>query len=195
MPPDNKTPKPSLEQLLKFKRLEKPEPAFWEKFDRELRHKQLASLVEKQPWYSQFKGFALLFARKSSPVAAFAVVLTIGYFSLTSSFVQTKNQPTPDSTLPSGNLAQIEVEVPEVKVEAVAPELANEAIVPSFRAEARYVTNIISKPRVSGQRFETISTPQAFLANFSQDRKYVAKTFSTQPTIGRSFQKKAITQF
>lgn len=41
----------TIEDLLRLKRAERPPAAFWERFDRELRAKQLSALVEKLPWW------------------------------------------------------------------------------------------------------------------------------------------------
>ena len=41
----------TLEDLLRLKRAERPPAEFWNQFDRELRAKQLAALVEKRPWW------------------------------------------------------------------------------------------------------------------------------------------------
>lgn len=41
----------SLEDLLRLKRSERPPAEFWQDFDRQLRAKQLAALVEKRPWW------------------------------------------------------------------------------------------------------------------------------------------------
>jgi len=41
----------TLEDLLRLKRSEQPPPEFWTEFDRQLRAKQLAALVEKRPWW------------------------------------------------------------------------------------------------------------------------------------------------
>ena len=41
-------PKIELEELLKLKRFEKPEPEFWEKFDQGLRKKSMEALVEER---------------------------------------------------------------------------------------------------------------------------------------------------
>lgn len=48
----SKTPsdKPSLEELLRFKRAEKPDEAFWGRFDRELHQRMMQTLVKKDPW-------------------------------------------------------------------------------------------------------------------------------------------------
>jgi hypothetical protein len=41
----------TVEDLLRLKKSERPAPEFWAAFDRELRAKQLAALVEKRPWW------------------------------------------------------------------------------------------------------------------------------------------------
>ena len=45
--------RPTLEALLQLKRAERPAPEFWEKFDRELRQKQLAALVQERRWWQR----------------------------------------------------------------------------------------------------------------------------------------------
>jgi hypothetical protein len=40
-----------LEELLRLKRAERPDPAFWARFEAELRVRQLAAIVEKRPWW------------------------------------------------------------------------------------------------------------------------------------------------
>ncbi len=41
----------TVEDLLRLKRSERPAPDFWNRFERELRAKQLAAIVEKRPWW------------------------------------------------------------------------------------------------------------------------------------------------
>ncbi len=43
--------KPTLEEVLRLKRAERPGPDFWVGFERELRQKQLTALVEKRRWW------------------------------------------------------------------------------------------------------------------------------------------------
>lgn len=62
----------TLEDLLRLKRAERPPPEFWEQFDRELRVKQLAALVEKRPWWK------LALPRASSIVARYYLPLGAG---------------------------------------------------------------------------------------------------------------------
>ena len=42
-----------VEDLLRFKRAERPDEAFWYTFDRELHQRMLQTLVKKDPWYVQ----------------------------------------------------------------------------------------------------------------------------------------------
>ncbi|MFH1498221.1 MAG: hypothetical protein ABII82_10395 [Verrucomicrobiota bacterium] len=56
--------KPTLEELLRLKRAERPQPEFWQQFDSELRRKQLAATIEPKPWWL---GLTIL-SRKLAPV-------------------------------------------------------------------------------------------------------------------------------
>lgn len=66
----------SVEDLLRFKRAERPPAGFWQQFERELRAKQLAALVEKRPWWREIS-FAQALAglrRYHVPTSAAAVL-------------------------------------------------------------------------------------------------------------------------
>jgi hypothetical protein len=41
----------TVEDLLRLKQSERPAPEFWNQFERELRAKQLAAIIEKRPWW------------------------------------------------------------------------------------------------------------------------------------------------
>lgn len=66
----------TIEDLFRVKRAERPATEFWTEFDRELREKQLAALVEKRPWWRgvslsrAFRGVA----RYRLPLGATAVL-------------------------------------------------------------------------------------------------------------------------
>ena len=64
--------KVTVEDLLQLKRAERPEPEFWNKFEVELRQKQLAALVERRPWWQQLPH--LLSRRAYIPLGATAVM-------------------------------------------------------------------------------------------------------------------------
>ncbi len=64
--------KVTLEDILRIKRAERPPQDFWEGFDRELRHKQLAAaIVEERPWWRIITGGL---AKMYVPAGALAAV-------------------------------------------------------------------------------------------------------------------------
>ncbi len=75
--------RPTLQDLLRVKRAEQPSPQFWADFDRELRVKQLAAMVEKRPWWCSFPRAHAFLLRQRLPLAAAAAAVvgfgTYGY--------------------------------------------------------------------------------------------------------------------
>jgi hypothetical protein len=72
MPDSDHRPKVTIEDLLRLKRTERPPAEFWAGFERELRQKQLAALVEQRSWW---RDFPQLFSRRAYlPVGATAVI-------------------------------------------------------------------------------------------------------------------------
>lgn len=64
----------TLEDLLRLKRAERPPAEFWSEFDRELRAKQLAAIVEQRPWWAPvLRGWVKL-AYLQLPVGATAIL-------------------------------------------------------------------------------------------------------------------------
>ena len=74
MTPERNSPQVSLEQLLRLKRAERPAPEFWHQFERELRVKQLAAIVEPRPWWAPFIRISTKVARYQLPVGATAIL-------------------------------------------------------------------------------------------------------------------------
>jgi hypothetical protein len=71
--------KVSLEDLIRLKRAERPPQEFWSEFESQLRHKQLAAIVDKRPWWRRFSMANV--AKLSLPVGATAIVaLTLTSF-------------------------------------------------------------------------------------------------------------------
>lgn len=66
--------KPSLEDLLRLKRAERPAPEFWGEFERELRAKQLAALVARKPWWRTLPNRLRGLAKYRLPLGATAVL-------------------------------------------------------------------------------------------------------------------------
>lgn len=66
------TPKVTVEDLLRLKRAERPDPEFWNKFEVELRQKQLAALVQRRPWWERIPLF--VGRRAYLPIGATAAI-------------------------------------------------------------------------------------------------------------------------
>ena len=89
-------PQERLDQVIRLKRCERPDAAFWTKFEQGIRSKQLSSLVIYQPWYVRAGKTALLVSRKAAPATAAAGVFAIAVAAVTQSgFFASQDQPTP----------------------------------------------------------------------------------------------------
>lgn len=67
-------PHVTVEDLLRLKRAERPSSDFWHDFERELRVKQLAAIVEPRPWWAPLIRIHARFARYQLPVGATAIL-------------------------------------------------------------------------------------------------------------------------
>jgi len=75
--PDRRSIPPArvtLEDLLRLKRAERPPPEFWSEFERQLREKQLAALVERKSWWHELVVIYQRIGRARLPLAAVAVL-------------------------------------------------------------------------------------------------------------------------
>ena len=80
----------TLEDLLRVKRAERPKPEFWAEFERTLRAKQLAAIVEKRPWWQNWR----LSYRWTLPAGA-AAVLGLGFVTFGTVSQVANTQPAP----------------------------------------------------------------------------------------------------
>jgi hypothetical protein len=72
--PSNLPSRVTVEDLLRLKRAERPRPEFWEDFERDLRQRQLAALVERKPWWNGLSASTGRFGWLRLPVGATAVL-------------------------------------------------------------------------------------------------------------------------
>mgnify|MGYP001275236294 FL=1 len=83
-----------LSHLIQLKRQEKPDEAFWLRFDEELRSKQLAAIVRTQSWYERVGKLFILIARKSAAATATASILAFGIFTISETDYFAGGEPT-----------------------------------------------------------------------------------------------------
>jgi len=67
---------PKLEDLLKVKKAEQPNDAFWEKFDRELQEKTLQTFIQQEPWYHNWANWFIGYTRSAS--LAYGLICLMG---------------------------------------------------------------------------------------------------------------------
>jgi len=80
----DRRPKVTLEDLLQLKRAERPSAEFWPEFERTLRAKQLAAIVETRPWWRNWTARKAL-VRVCVPLGATALVaMSVSSFRLSS---------------------------------------------------------------------------------------------------------------
>jgi hypothetical protein len=115
-PPDKVT----LEDLLRFKRAERPSAEFWTQFDRELQAKQLAALVGKKRWWHSTARTITRFSYLplgAAAALAFALVAAHQYLSPAAEIADSNNLHTP-----AGKIAPTPVALPaEVAVLSQPP--------------------------------------------------------------------------
>ena len=75
--PHQPPPRPTLEDLLRFKRAERPAPEFWEEFDRGLRQKQLTALMQRPQGWARVRPVLFRGMRWAVPATAAAAVALV----------------------------------------------------------------------------------------------------------------------
>jgi len=120
---DRPRQKISIEDLLRIKRAERPPAEFWANFERELRAKQLAAIVEKRPWWNPLSRAFAGVARLHLPLGATAVL------AVTFLTIREYRAPSADHDLSIPAAAPI-----MAPAAAAADETADAAVAPSARA-------------------------------------------------------------
>jgi hypothetical protein len=131
---------PALGNLLRLKRAEVPSDEFWTRFERQLREKQLAAIVEKRPWWCAFpRSYVFLLHHRGQigSVAALSCAFLVtfheyrGYAPAESPAVASQIVHAPLSVQPASVAVAVAVERPAVAVVAnhvSAPESAAVAV-------------------------------------------------------------------
>jgi hypothetical protein len=114
-------PRPTLEDLLRLKRAERPSPEFWANFESELRQKQLAALVRQDPWWRAWPR-RLMVRAAYLPVGATAVLaLTFALLRHTPPVVSTGSEAAAMRIVGGGEAARNQPQTAGA-IETVAPE-------------------------------------------------------------------------
>ena len=166
-----------LSHLIQLKRQEKPDEAFWFKFDEEIRSKQLAALVRTQSWYERVGKLSILIARKSAAATATASILALGIFTVSQSDYFTGGQTTtsPTQTEPMHPEADdaSAIDQPIFVVNDLHPQAEANEVDFSYgiNATPSYEINALTKKSIP-VNYQIIAEPKQFTAghiNFGND--------------------------
>jgi len=125
-----------VEDLLRLKRAEKPDDAFWNNFDRELHQRMLQTLVKKDPWYVQLlRGIS---GRIAQTTAVGAAAAFLAMMVVRPAFVDSIE---PAAPLPTRALATLSTTADApTQAEAAPVEVAmsdlDSSLVPDYQIEA-----------------------------------------------------------
>jgi hypothetical protein len=119
--PEGPSSKPSLESLLRLKRAERPDDAFWADFSVGMRQKQLAAIIEPKPWWL---GASIILRRFSFP----AVVATSSAAALVAFTVVRSGSPVDVGGFSTAYVSVVEV---SESVAGDAPDFIIASSVPS----------------------------------------------------------------
>ena len=167
MPSKKPTPEADerLSQLLRLKRQERPDAAFWDKFDEELRSKQLTALVRTQSWHERLGKLSLLVARKSAAATAAVSVFALGIFAVSQSefFTHQETNPAPAEVAINDTLSAPSAAPLFVVEESLSArdEIVNENFVPTINAQPTYEVHAL-RPQSSPKSYQVIATPKQF---------------------------------
>ena len=166
MKPENKRPV-TIEDLLRLKRTERPPAEFWSEFERQLRAKQLAALVEKRPWWQSFPALLSGFSRHRVPFGAAAA------FALTILVVREyRSTPVPPARV-ADTLAAQDIVLPVSQAVAVRPaEISLGAFsapvtlsVPEIQHPATAAVAAVIEAPIAAAQTATLSPPAAVESN------------------------------
>jgi len=138
----------TVEDLLKVKRAERPAPEFWVQFEREMRVKQLAAIVEPRPWWAPFIRVGARVSRYQLPIGAAAIMaltfVTVGEYRVFDS-------PTRSADEVSLPIVQSQLPAPTVAEKPARSALPAPTAVTLAAAEMEAPADVAATPAPTGQ--------------------------------------------
>ncbi len=159
-------PRVTLEQLLALKRSERPEPAFWEEFDRELHRRQLASVVARPVWYVRVARHMIMGWKRTAPVAAAGAAAVAGFLVLQHPGEKKVTAPQTVATAaaaPAVTPPGDDIVVPVAPViTAQAPETPRPSFERPVTSETRFVVHEYVAAKAPARTFVSVNSPNTF---------------------------------
>jgi hypothetical protein len=181
----------TIEDLLRLKSAERPPAEFWERFDRELRAKQLAALVQKRPWWQNLPRLATGWRRYHFPLGATAV-LAVTFITLRDSSPVTP-APTPGAVrqLSVAVAPATAIEVMPVAIDASKSDFVANLVSADARAHGWSVQSVqhADAPADPGLLVSSAAAESETPAELAPSARYIAANFAaaraSDPVIGR----------
>lgn len=180
-------PQVTLEDLLRFKRAERPPVAFWADFDRQMRAKQLAAIVEPRPWWAPLIRIHSRLARYQLPVGATAIL------ALSLVTVQGYRQPESEPVfVPAGNPARLDA-MPgpalSLPAEPSSAEMTTETAVVVAKSDPAHVvaTDVPARAvdAIPGNDFQLVSMISGQTPSARSIEANLADVKANQPELAR----------
>jgi len=184
--PQQPSPRPTLEELLRFKRAERPAPEFWAEFDRGLRQKQLAALVKRpQGWARVRPSFVRSLKWIAPATAAVAVALVVVQMPLSTA---SRNTSVNVATLPVRTTPVVAATVLQAPAQPVAVAEVAQSAVPAASAAPAVVRAEVTDgvaPVVAVERHSERSLlwSTVFGAGSDVDEASVLGSFASLPAV------------
>lgn len=139
----------TLSNLLKIKRLERPESAFWEQFEHELRLRQRAASLPRRRWWHRYsRPQRWLVSTGSAVAAAAALVLAL---------VPAERPAAPVTVV----ARRAPVVLPAGQPQPASPAPVAALPEPEPIVESDFVLDVVQRPEAAaGSRFVTVSAPE-----------------------------------
>lgn len=138
----------SLEDLLRVKKAERPPAEFWDRFDREMRLKQLAAIVEPRPWWAPFIKVGARVTRYQLPIGA-AAILALSLVTVRE--YRTTDAAQPEFAAPAAGVTFVVTPAPEAAKAEAPGELhpGNSVATPAKPVVPAIVANVGDRPHTA----------------------------------------------
>ena len=182
----------TVEQLIQLKQLEKPGSKFWDRFDHELKQKQLQALMRPSRWQRLRAACTRPHLSSLAPLGAASVLLIalgwIGFSTFVSfgshhAYALAEGQP----TIHAAMLTAEKVDASSISVETEAPlvtEVPLEAETASPQlADSRFVEVVLRPETAEGSQatFITVADTETFTGSADRKAYYVVNAFTVRP--------------
>jgi hypothetical protein len=188
--PDSSKQSMTVEQLIQLKRLEKPNSKFWDRFDHELKQKQLQALMRPSRWSRMRAAWARPHLAALAPLAAASVlVVALGWVTFWAfsglgpdgHYGLDSDQPPVDSLVLAAQVAEVSGFFVDAETAPVT-DAGAEAVAPR-PADSRFV-EVVLRPEspVSNQSsFITVADIETFTGAADSKAYYVVNAFTARP--------------